>query len=153
MRMLTSKHSNSVCHIYIVHVNLWVNKSVPFTDKISWITFAVRWGHMLCLYVTFPRFHITRVMPFWTSWLILFKITLKTLRCMEKMKKQHFDISVGKLTISFIDAWYPGRISTLDTGLRDLFDVDLIHSVLRLVTFCTHLLNVRKDKYSTIGNL
>ena len=59
---------------------------------------------------------------------------------------------VGKLTISFIDAGYPGLISTLDAGLRDLFDVDMTHSVLRLVTFCTHVLNVRRDKYSTRGN-
>ena len=43
-------------------------------------------------------------------------------------------------------------ISTLDGGLRDLFDGDMIHGVLRLVTFCTHVLNVRKDKYTTIGN-
>ena len=64
------------------------------------------------------------------------------------MKKQHFDIIVGKPTISFIDAGYPGLISKLDAGVKDLFDVD----VLRLVTFCTHVLNVRRDKYSTIGN-
>ena len=67
------------------------------------------------------------------------------------MKKQHFDIIVGKLS-SFIDAGYPGFISTLDGELRDLFDGDMIHSVLRFVTFCTHVLNVRKDKYTTIGN-
>ena len=50
------------------------------------------------------------------------------------MKKQHFDVIVGKLS-SLIDAGYPGFISTLDGGLRDLFDGDMIHSVLRLVTF------------------
>ena len=68
------------------------------------------------------------------------------------MKKQHFDIIVGKLRSNFIDAGYPGFISTLDGGLWDLFDGDMIHSVLRLVTFCTHVLNVRKDKYTAIGN-
>ena len=69
------------------------------------------------------------------------------------MKKQHFDIIVGKLRSSFIDAGYPGFISTLvEDSVSDLFDGDMIHSVLRLVTFCTHVLNVRKDKYTTIGN-
>ena len=68
------------------------------------------------------------------------------------MKKQHFDKIAGKLRSSFIDAVYPGFISTLDGGLMDLFDGDMIHSVLRLVTFCTLVLNVRKDKYTTIGN-
>ena len=71
----------------------------------------------------------------------------------KKMIKQHFDIIVGKLTISFIVAGYPGLISTLDAGLTDLFDVDMIHSVLRLVTFCTNVLSVRKDKYSTKGTV
>ena len=70
----------------------------------------------------------------------------------KNLKKQHFDIIVGKLRISFIDAGQPGFISTLDGGLRDLSDGDMIHSVLRSVTFCTHVLNVRKDKYTTIGN-
>ena len=41
------------------------------------------------------------------------------------MKKQHFDIIVGKLRSSFIDAGYPGFSSTLDGGLRDLFDGDM----------------------------
>ena len=41
------------------------------------------------------------------------------------MKKQHFDINVGEPTISFIVAGYPGLISTMDAGLRDLFDVDM----------------------------
>ena len=57
----------------------------------------------------------------------------------KKVKKQHFDIIVGKLRISFIDAGQPAYISTLDGGLRDLFDGDMIHSILRLVTFCTHV--------------
>ena len=51
------------------------------------------------------------------------------------MKKQHFDKIAGKLRSSFIDAGYTGFSSTLDGGLRDLFDGDMIHSVLRLVTF------------------
>ena len=56
------------------------------------------------------------------------------------MKEEHFDVIVGKLS-SLIDAGYPGFISTLDGGLRDLFDGDMIHSVLRSVTFCTHVLD------------
>ena len=34
----------------------------------------------------------------------LFKISLKTFRLSKRVKKQHFDIIVGKLRISFIDA-------------------------------------------------
>ena len=78
---------------------------------------------------------------------------LKDISIVKKVKKQHFDIIVGKLRSSFIDAGYPGFISTLvEDSVSDLFDGDMIHSVLRLVTFCTHVLNVRKDKYTTIGN-
>lgn len=41
--------------------------------------------------------------------------------------------------------------STMNAGLRILSDVDMTHSVLRLVTFDTHL-NVHKDKYLTTRN-
>ena len=77
---------------------------------------------------------------------------LKDISIVKKVKKRHFHIIVGKLRISFIDAGEPGFISTLDGGLRDLFDGDMIHSVLRLLKFCTHVLNVRKGKYTTTGN-
>ena len=42
--------------------------------------------------------------------------------------------------------------STMNAGLRILSDVDMTHSVLRLVTFDTHL-NVHKDKYLTRNRL
>ena len=57
---------------------------------------------------------------------------LKDISIVKRVKKQHFDIIVGKRRISFIDAGWPGFISTLDGGLRDLFDGEMIHSVFAL---------------------
>ena len=68
MRIHPSKGSKSVSHICILHVDLWVNKSVPFTARginKSNDLCGVK-GHMLGRYVTFSRFHITRVTPYFT---------------------------------------------------------------------------------------